>query len=246
MATALIPYVQIVPDERLMRIPAIRADLLPVEVAEARRARKVRTGVIAAVAAFTAVVVAWYGVASYQVDAAQTGRDKAQDDVRSLTRQQAGFTRLVATQAQIASLNAQLSGLFATDLQWATLLTSLADAAPAGVTLTSVSGALDVAGTGGAANSATRLPSTVSYVEVGTLQLAGNAPSKAAVAAYVDALARVPGVANALLGGVSQNGGVVTFAVGMVITKAALGGRFTPATPSPTSGASPRASAGGK
>jgi Tfp pilus assembly protein PilN len=233
MATALIPYVQIIPDERLLRIPDIRADLLPVEVADARRARTVRTAVIAVVAAFAAIVFAWYGVANYEVGVAQDGLTRAQDDVQSLTRQQAGFTQLVTTQAQIKSLNAQLTSLLAPDLQWATLLASLATAAPDGVTLTSVSGALDSSGGGGSASSATQLPSAVTFTQIGTLQVVGNAPTKAAVAAYVDALAKLHGVANALLSGVNQGSGQVTFTIGMDITKDALGGRFA-ATPSPT------------
>jgi Tfp pilus assembly protein PilN len=232
MATALIPYVQIIPDERLLRIPDIRADLLPVEVEEARRARKVRTAAIAVVVAFTAVIFAWYGVARYQVGVAQDGLTKAQDDVRSLTRQQSGFTQLVSTQSQIKALNAQLSSLLADDLQWSTLLTALADAAPTGVTLTAVSGALDSAGAGGSAVGATELPSAVAYTQIGTLQVVGNAPTKPAVAAYVDSLGHVSGVANALLNGVNQTKTGVTFTIGMAITRTALGGRFATATPS--------------
>lgn len=232
MATALIPYVQIIPDERLLRIPDLRADLLPVEVAEARRARKVRTLAIVVVAAVIAMVFAWYGIASYQVGSAQDGLSSAQDSVRSLTKQQAGFTKLVTTQGQIKSLSGELTTLLANDLQWATLLNSLAGAAPTGVTLTSVSGALNSAGAGGSAADATQLPSAVAYTQIGTLQVVGNAPSKAAVAAYVDALGKVSGVASPLLSGANQDNGVVTFTIGMDITKTALGGRF--ATPAPT------------
>jgi Tfp pilus assembly protein PilN len=232
MATALIPYVQIVPDERLMRIPDIRADLLPVEVAEARRARKVRTVVIAVVVVFAALLFGWYGIAHHQVGLAQNGLNTAQDDVRSLTRQQADFKQLVTTQSQIKVLSAQLTGLLSNDLQWSALLASLVNAEPAGVTLTSVSGALNSLGAGGSAADATQLPSAVVYTQIGTLQLVGSAPNKRVVAAYVDALGKVPGVASPLLSGANEDNNQVTFTIGMDITKSALGGRFATASPS--------------
>jgi len=231
MATALIPYVQIIPDERLLRIPDIHVDLLPVEVAEARRARKVRAIAINVVAAVVFVVFGWYGIASYQVGQAQDGLTRAQDDVRSLTKQQAGFTRLVATQSQIKSLGGQLTSLLANDLQWESLLSSLAGATPAGVTLTSISGALNSPGAAGSAATATQLPSAVAYTQIGTLQVVGSAPTKAAVAAYVDALGKLAVVASPLLSAVNQNAGVVTFTIGMDIAKTALGGRYATASP---------------
>jgi len=211
------------PDEHSLRIPDIAADLLPVEVFEVRRGRQVRRVVLSALAVFALVVGGWYAVATYQTIAARDALEGAQDDAQRLTRQQRAYADLVAAQAESSAITAQLAALLADDLQWAKLLSSLQDAAPSGVRLTGVTGALST-GTAGAANPAT--PANV----IGSLNLTGTAGSKALVAAYVDALGKVAGVTNPLLGDITAQGSTLTFTVRMDITKAALGGRYT--TPS--------------
>ena len=146
---------------------------------------------------------------------------KAADRAAALTRQQRGFNDLVEVQTEAKTINQQLSSLMAKDLQWSRLLQSLQAAAPSGVTITNITAAL----LSDAAISAK--PATLASDTVGTLTLGGVGPTKTVIAAYVDALARVTGVANALPGDVNQQQQAgLQFSIHMDITKAALGGRF--------------------
>jgi Tfp pilus assembly protein PilN len=209
-------------DERSLRIPDIGADLLPIEITAARRTRKVRRTVIVLVAAFAALLAAWYGLAIYETTAATDNLGRAQDSVQSLTRQQRGFNELVEVQTEAKTINQQLTALMAKDLQWSKLLQSLQAAAPTGITITNVTAAL-LSDTAAGAKPATQAAGTV-----GTLTLGGTGPTKTVIAAYVDALGRVNGVANALPGDVNQQQQAgLQFSIHMDITKAALGGRFT-------------------
>jgi len=214
-------------DERSLRIPDISADLLPVEITAARRTRTVRRTVVASLTAFAVVLAGWYGLAFQQTQTASNDLDQAQDRVQALNSKQHGYTELVKVQKDAKTINDQLSSLMAKDLQWSRLLQSLQTAAPAGITITGVTAALTTDATAGA-------PSAKSPVEstdvIGTLTLGGVGTSKTAIAAYVDALARVTGVANALPGDVTQQSSGLQFSVHMDITKAALGGRFTKVT----------------
>jgi hypothetical protein len=54
----------------------------------------------------------------------------------------------------------------------------------------------------------------------------GSAPSKAVVAACVDALDKIGGLGNPLLDGASVEDGIVQFTVRLEITSSALSGRY--------------------
>jgi Tfp pilus assembly protein PilN len=207
-----------VPDERSLRVPDIAADLLPIEVFEARRGRQVRRIV------FTLVLGGWYAVATYQTGVAREALESAQDDAQRLTRQQRTFADLVTAQTESTAITDQLTELLKDDLQWSKLLSSLQDAAPSGVRITGVTGALS------ASTSAAPNPGTPANA-IGTLNLTGAAGTKALIAAYVDALGKVAGVANPLLGDVTAQSGTLNFTIRMDITKVALGGRYTKGGP---------------
>ena len=103
----------------------------------------------------------------------------------------------------------------------------VAAAAPAGITITGVTAALTTDQTAGGPNAKSGVDSTD---VIGTLTLGGVGTSKNVIAAYVDALAKVKGVANALPGDVTQQSSGLQFSVHMDIIKTALGGRFTKTT----------------
>jgi Tfp pilus assembly protein PilN len=219
-------------DERSLRIPNVQADLLPIEIVEARRTRKIRRLVITFVAAVALVLAAWYGLTVMQTSSATDDLNQAEDSVQTLTRQQRNFTELVAVQSDSEAIKKQLATLMATDLQWSKLLATLQAAAPKGITITGVTCSItDKTGTKTSGQAAPQLPGAVTD-SVGTITLTGNGTNKTVIAAYVDALSRVTTVANPLLGDVSQTGDAYAFSVRLDITKPALGGRFTSAGPS--------------
>lgn len=208
-------------DERSLRIPDISADLLPVEITATRRTRTVRRVVVASVAAFAVVLAGWYGLAIRETRTASSDLATAQKNVHGFTGRQRDFDDLVKVQKDSKVISDQLNSLMAKDLQWSRLLQSLQSAAPEGITITGVTAALATNETAGSsANTKTDADA------IGTLTLGGVGTTKKVIAAYVDALARVTGVANALPGDVTQQSSGLQFSVHMDITKAALGGRF--------------------
>jgi hypothetical protein len=210
------------------RMLSIGVNLLPPEVIESRRGRKVRRIVVIALAGFTALLAAWYGAVSLQGTVARSDLSRAENDVVRMQRQQRDFDGLVRTQQQSKTINGQLSALLAKNVDWARLLTALQQAAPNGIQLLGVSSTLTAAdkkpANGGAA---AQLPSTTAEKVIGTLTLTGDGSGKPAVAAYVDALAKVPGVANALLGEVTPQDGRMHFSVRLDITEKAIGSSRT-------------------
>jgi Tfp pilus assembly protein PilN len=227
MTTTIMPP----PAASALRILPIAANLLPSEIVESRHGRRLRRTVLAALAGAVALLVAWYGLAVFQTSGARAGLVSAQEDTQSLTQRQKSYTDLVDTQTRSQAVAAELSSLLAGDLRWSRLLGALRGAAPTGVTVTGVTGTLASASNGTGAGAA-QLPNASVEKPVGTLTVNGTGPTRAAVAAFVDALARVPGLANPLVGSASMEGNLVQFSVRLDITKSSLGGRFTSPGPS--------------
>jgi len=222
--------------ESPLRILRIAANLLPVEVVETRRSRKVRRIVLAALVVFVVALAGWYGSASHQTSAARSDLTKVEDDVQRLLRQQNAFTEVVATQAESLAVTTQLSALLADDLQWSRLLRSLQAAAPTDVRVTAVSGTLTPRAADGAAAGAgataggqaeSQLPSTSGEKSIGALVVTGSGASQVTVAAFVDALGKVSGVGNPLFSGANLQDGALNFSVRLDITASALSGRYT-------------------
>jgi Tfp pilus assembly protein PilN len=231
MTTTMAP----VPAASALRILPITANLMPREIVESRQGRRLRRAVIAGLAGVVVMLAAWYGLAVFQTSGARSDLATAQDTVQDLTRQQKTYDKLVETQAKSQAISTELASLMATDLRWSRLLASLRTAAPTGVSVTGVTGTLNNnATTNAKATANTTVPGQATTGAVGTLTVTGTAPSRAAVAAYVDALAKVRGLANPLVGSATMENTVVQFSVRLDITAPSLGGRFTSPSPSPS------------
>jgi Tfp pilus assembly protein PilN len=228
MTTTVLPPESSASAARALRIPAISANLIPGEIVEARRVRKIKRVVLSALAGVVVLLAAWYGVSYYQTSMARGDLSRAEQRAEALRREQKAFDELVRTQAESQAIRAQLSVLLANDLQWAGLVTAVRAAAPAGVEIIGLT--CSVAQTGGqpARNAGGELPNRGAEPVIGTVTVTGLASSKPSVAAYVDALGTVAGLANPLLNSATQEGSRVRFTVDLNITRAALGGRFTP------------------
>lgn len=211
-----------------LRLVSIAVDLLPPEVVAARRTRKVRRLVLTSLGVFVVLLLAWFGLAKYQTSTARDELTAAEDNVQSMLKQQREYDGLVKIQDESRAIKAQLSTLFADDLQWATLTSAVQDIAPSGVRLNRVSGVLNE-GPAAEANdpNTPRLPNTSGQRLIGQLTISGVGSSKRLVAAYVDALVRVKGLANPLLSDASQQEAGLQFTVQVDITQAALGGRYS-------------------
>jgi hypothetical protein len=229
MATMLMPPSSPAANERVLRIPPIAANLLPVEIVERRRGRRIRRLVLVAVILVIVLLGAWFAGTGYQTREARSDLARAEADAAAMMQQQGAFEVLLDTQAQSAKIKAQLGTLLASDLSWTKLLAGLRTSAPAGIRLTAVNGGLvDSVGTD-VGKSGSGLPSASDAALIGKLTILGVGRDKATVATYLNAVGQLPGVANALLTGASEQKKPKTgvlFTVNVDITADALGGRY--------------------
>ena len=233
MATTLKPLDPATTPQHALRLLPIAAKLLPPEILAARRARVVRSRVIAGLVAVAILLGGYYAFALYQVQEARESYDAAVAEQAALTAQQKDYNEVVQTQAQSTAISARLKTLLADDMRWAGLLGNLRGAAAtAGITVTGVSGSLPNAegGANAGANGQTALPGASTAKVVGTMTITGTGTSKDAVAKYIDELAKIDKFANPYLTSVTTEEGKVQFSAQLDITKQALGGRFTATT----------------
>jgi Tfp pilus assembly protein PilN len=205
--------------ERTTRIPPIAANLLPDEIVEARRSRKIHRAVFASLAVFLVGLAGWYVFASYQTSVARDDLANAQTEAEVLVRQQHQYADVVTTQAQSRAIQTQLSALLATDVNWSSVVDRIRGAAPRGLSVTGISGGLN-------GTNAQGTPVTTDPNQVGSLTITGYGPDKATIAAYVDQLAGVPGVSAPYLSNATQAGDGVQFSIKVDIVRAALNTRF--------------------
>jgi len=226
--TMPIPAVPAAPVPALARpaLLAVGVNLLPPEITAVRHVRKVRRLVVVSLAGFTVLMLAWYGLATFQTSVARDELTAAEDEAHSLLQQHKKYNDLTNAQTQSSAISAQLAGLLATDLRWSELVRTLHAAAPAGVDVESVSSVLAEGAGTTVADPASRAKDAP-RVTIGTITVSGIAASKSDVAAYLDALDKVARVANPLVADVMEQGRGVQFTVRLDITSDALGGRYT-------------------
>ena len=213
-----------------LRFVAIRANLMPAEVLSARQLVVVRKQVLIGLVAVLVALIGWYGLSWWQTSSANSALEATQRQGEALQSQQSQYTPLVQAQGQIANIRTQLQQLMSSDLPWKTMISSVRGAAPAGLLVQSLTGAITPANVTSGADPLNQ----TGTASVGTLSVTGTAPDKRTVAAYADALAKVKGLTAPLISAVQASSRPVTFTIMAVITTDALGGRYS--TPAPATG----------
>jgi hypothetical protein len=229
MATTLMPLDPATSPQRAARILNISADLLPAEVIDARRGRKVRGRVIAVLLVFVVLLGSWYAYTWQQARDARSDLDDVTAQAQSLQRSQSQYADVVNVQAERDTIAAQLKTLLGNDLSWRTLLGKLrSTGTSSNIVVTGMNGSLASSTETSAA--ASKLPSTTTSKVIGTLTVTGTAPDKDSLAKYVDALGDLEVVANPYLTSAAETEDTVQFSLQVDITASALGGRFTSTT----------------
>ncbi|AGL14719.1 hypothetical protein [Actinoplanes sp. N902-109] len=225
MATTLMPVDPASSPQRVTRLIAISASLLPEEIITARRARRTRSWVIVVVLLVMCLLGAWFFRANQDTRAADAELTAATTEVTDLQRSQREYKDVVTVQNDTETLSKQLKAVMKNDLDWAALYSTLSGTAGAsGLQLDGVNGTLKDASNKEDTNT---LPSTSTAKTIGQVVVTGTGPDKEAVAAYVDTLARQTVVANPYVTAVNAtDDGKVTFSLNVDITSAALCGRF--------------------
>jgi len=204
-------------------------NLLPPEIYEAARFRRLQFGLAGVGLAAVAVV----GVLTYQghhsVSAAKDQLASAQTQQTTLQTQLNGLQSVRDVYGQVAAKQAMLSRAMGDEIRWSTYLTDVSLRVPSNVWLTNVT----ATETGSTVTPGAPPPGGASPLlatGIGTVQFSGVAFSHDDVATWLDALAKEKGFTNVYFTSSTKGAigprGVVNFVSQVTLSKAALSGRF--------------------
>ena len=174
------------------RLP--RVDLLPPEIRAARRLRRVQQ-LLAAGLVLVVLVLAVLAVLS-RSSASSARADLARAQARSaeLQAEQAQYAEASRVQAQLDLVEGARASAMAGDVLWASSLDEISGRAPEGVWLDALTVALAPTATASGAPAAAVDP--LAEPAVATITVTGKGGSYQDVAAWLDGLADVPGLAD--------------------------------------------------
>jgi hypothetical protein len=224
--TALMPVDPSVSPQQAARLLTIRADLMPPEIRDGRRARRTRTLIVLLLVATLAVLGAWYWQAA---TAKKTADDAYNETFQSLTKVRADqktseFKALVEYQEGGEVLDGELKKILTNDLSWTNMISLILDRAEdtdPDMTVSDISANLDAAGTKNA-----------NAAQVGTLTVTGVAENKRIVADYVNKLGDLEDLVNPFVTSVTKTDEGFAYTLSITITDKALCGRFSDDCPS--------------
>ncbi|HEX2805539.1 MAG TPA: hypothetical protein VHN80_05165 [Kineosporiaceae bacterium] len=217
---------------RVAWAPIPRVNLLPPEIVTARSFRRLQRqlgGLVGAVVLLGAGAGAW---AQSGVLAAESSLTEARAATTQLQQQQAKFAEVPKALAELDAARAAREGAMATDVLWYRFLGDLAVNTPADTNLSSVSVTMTppaAAGSGAAASPAAQ------PAGLGEVTVSGNAARFKDVAAWLDAVTLVHGLAGSSLQSAAQSattgtGAITTTPVSYsgaaIVTTAALSHRY--------------------
>ena len=182
-------------DTEPVQLVRIRANLLPDEVIAARRLSKLKRRLGIAIAAIVVFLAAVYAYSWWQTNNAQDDLASVQFDTQNMTAKVQNFGPLVDAQAKTAQIQAQLKESMTNDLQWSKLMATLNESAGSSVQITSFAAQITAGGAAGAVAADPNPLNTSGLVVVGNLNLTGTAADYRTVAAFVDTLSTVKGLA---------------------------------------------------
>ena len=206
-----------------------RVNLLPAEIAEAARFRRLQFAMGAAVVGAVVVVGGLYvhgqsavSDAQSQVDAANTAHTAAQNDLAALSGVSSVYNEVAAKQAMLQTA-------MGAEVQWSKYLSDLSLRIPDNVWL---EGMQATQTNTGLVSSATPVdPTALTPTGIGNITFTGVAFSHADVATWLDMLAKERGYTGAYFSnstkGFIEDKKVVHFSSSVVLTDEAKSGRYT-------------------
>jgi Tfp pilus assembly protein PilN len=233
MTTAAItPEIKV--DRDPMRILSITANLLPIEITDARRENKLRWIVLAALVVVLAGLGLWDFQARHETSNAQATLAQKQTALSKLQSAQHQYAALSTAKGSAAAIDTELTKLMAQDVPWYQLVPALRSAAStSGITVSNIASTLSTANANAApATAGVVAPgaSASSVSTIGSITITGIAPDKPSAAAFLDQLAKVAGVSNPYLNSLNAQGSQYQFTLQADITSALYKGRYTPAS----------------
>lgn len=211
-----------------------RVNLLPPEIAERARFRRVQAGLGTAVVAALGVVALLYVAAANQVGAAEEQLAAVRAEGGQLGAEQATYNHVPAVYAEVAAAEARLTQAMGREIRWSHFLNDLSLTIPDNVWLER----LTIAQTDPAAAAAGAAPggASASLVPggIGSVQFEGKAMSHNDVAKWLDSLAKQRGYTNPYFTKSETEKDIapgakstVTFSSQATVTDEALSNRYT-------------------
>ena len=203
-----------------------RVNLLPPEIAIARRFRRIQAGMGGAVLAAVGVVALLYVAASSSVSTAQSNVDTANAQQTTLQAQTAKYSDVTKVYAKAAAAQAMLTQAMGEEVRYSQFLNDLSLSVPENVWVKNVTFTQTAAAAPAAAAA-----SPLTTPGIGTVSFTGVGFNHDDVAVWLESLARQKGYANpyftssteALLG----TRKTVNFTSTATLTPAAYSGRYT-------------------
>jgi Tfp pilus assembly protein PilN len=214
---------------RLATLPKV--NLLPPEIGEQRRAKRVQTGLGVGVLAAAGVVGAMFLVANGQVGSAQDQLDASTQRGAQLQSQANKYAEVPLVYAQVEAGESTLQLAMGKEVRWSRFLNDMSIRTPGKVWLTRMTVVQDL---GESAVTAPAVPTT-GYLTpgIGSVSFVGSGRQHNDVAAFLDALAKQNGLNQPYFtkSAVEPIDGqdVVKFDSQATVTEDALSGRYTKA-----------------
>jgi hypothetical protein len=202
---------------------APRVDLLPPEIAYAKRARAVRRMIVLILLLVGALITASYGGVSYLGLLAQQSLDAENARTADLLAQQTEYLEVRTTTERVATAEAAIIVGASTEIDFVAFLSEVQSMLPAGAAIVSVNAETASPLDGYAQATTPLLPQ-----RIGTVNFSVRVPGLEAVRDWLLALETVDGFADALPGTTAlQADGSYLVAVTMHVDTDALANRFT-------------------
>lgn len=210
----------------LSRLELPRVNLLPPEIGERVRFRRIQYGLGLGVLGALGVVVLLVAVASGNVDSANQDLDASNTTAADLKQQTDSYAGVNAVYAKAATAKAQLTQAMGQEVRYSQLLNDMSLSVPENVWVTNIT----FAQTDGTAPAAAAT-AVAGDPGIGTVAFNGTAFSHDDVAVWLDALAKQKGYANPYFSSSTEKligtKKAVEFDSTVTLTPAALSGRFT-------------------
>ncbi|GAB3403947.1 hypothetical protein GCM10027515_15310 [Schumannella luteola] len=202
-----------------------RANLLPPEIYDNRRKRRIRRNLRLLVFVVAIVVAGAVGGSWYLGFAAQAAVQDARAEVDQLNLDLAKFSDIRQTQTLIATGDAALQVGGSSDIDWAGYISQLQANLPAGVTITSIT-----ADSQGIEEPYTQPSTPLEGSRIGTLTFSAESPTAPSIPDWIDSLSTLPGFVDATPTSFSrdESTGVYTLELVMHINKDAYSYKYAP------------------
>ena len=216
---------------RIGQLPGV--NLLPPEILEVRRFRRVQYGLGAALLCALGIVALLFTVAAGSQAKAQQKVTNAKATQVSLQRDVARYDTVKAVYAEVATREAMLTQAMGAEVQWSHYLNDISLTVPANVWLTQLTATQTAAGAAGAPGTAGAAGTKTAGVDpgIGTVTFAGTAFAYDDVAVWLESLAKEKGYTNPYFSNSTKaaigSRPVVNFTSTVTVTKDAYSGRYS-------------------